>query len=305
MAELLVPTQDEIDRAQQDAPYALCDIPDPYNPGARRPLTVVCRANTDVGHREKNVASNIVRPLPRFVDRADFMQLRDEPIAIVAGGPSARKHLDKIRQFKWVMAAGSSHDWLIDNGIVPTFAVSTDSKEETNDYFKRLDPGVQYVLASVLPPSLFDRLEAADCPTWLWHFNEQVDPAHYRGERPVGWGCMVGVVCIQIALWLGFQRQHYFGYDCCLDRESFATHAYTVSARERAEIWENVTEAMVGEEQTKFLTTTALICCATHFFGVYRCPDNQYLKGHVYGPGLLHDQVRQSPPEMQEWLEAV
>jgi hypothetical protein len=103
-------------------------------------------------------------------------------------------------------------------------------------------------------------------------------------------------------LWLGFQHQHYFGYDCSIDRETRQTHAYAVSDEERAGIWQNVTEATVGEQATKFLTTTALICCATHFFGVYRSADGNYLKGVVYGEGMLAEQVRQSPPEMAQWL---
>jgi hypothetical protein len=230
------------------------------------------------------------------------MDLQHEPLAIVAGGPSVKDYLDEIRKFKYVMAAGSSHDFLIDNGIVPTFAVSTDAKEETNDFWQRLDPKVQYLVASVCPPSLFDRLEAAKCPTWIWHFTEQVDPPHYRGEQQCGWGCMVGIVCIQMALWLGFQHQHYFGYDCAIERDSHATHAYAVSAEELAGIWAQITEAKVGDDEVPFLTTTALICCATHFFAVYRSPDGAYLKGVVYGPGLLAEQIRQSPPEMAQWL---
>jgi len=300
---MLVPTAEEIERAQRDAKDSFVDVA--YADGRKGPLAVVCRANTDESARVDNVLINIARPLPRFVNRPDFMCLRDEPIAIVGGGPSVKDHLDKIRKFKWIMAAGSSHDYLIAHGIVPNFAVSTDSKEETNLYYSSLHPNVQYIMASTLPPSLFDRMAAANCRTELFHFNEQVDPKHYQGEMSIGWGCMVGVVCIQMALYLGFQHQHYFGYDCCLDREAHQTHAYPVGDEEAKGIWEAATEATVGEEETKFLTTTALLCMATHFFGVYRCPDGNFLKGYVYGNGMLHDQIRQSPPEMKQWLEAV
>jgi hypothetical protein len=301
------PTAAEIEQARKDVKDTFLFVPD--GNGNIRPMAMAVRANMPVRHREKNVARNIRRPLPRFMQRLDLQILRQDldgkpvPIAIVAGGPSARKHLDEIRKFKWVMAAGSSHDFLVENNIIPTFALTTDSKQETKDYFRRLNPATQYLVASVSPPSLFNRMERRKCQVWIWHFTEQVDPEHYHGEPMCGWGCMVGVVCIQMALWLGFQEQHYFGYDCCVEPES--THAYPVSAEEKAGIWEQVTEATVGEEGTKFLTTTALICCATHFFGVYRSPDGQYLKGYVYGPGMLHDQIRQSPPEMKQWLTAV
>ena len=303
MTELFVPTAEEMERARQEAPFSFVYVPDGTEHG--RPLSLAVRANTDVSFREANVAANIVKPYKRFLQRPDLMGIRGEPLAIVGGGPSVKKHLDDIRKFKWVMAAGSSHDFLMRNGIMPAFAVSTDSKEETGDYYRELNGGTQYLMASVSPPSMLERMAEGSCRLYLWHFSEQVDPPHYRGERAIGWGCMVGVVCIQMALWLGFQEHHYFGYDCSLDRDAFETHAYAVSAEERAGIWETATEAMVGDEKTRFLTTTALIAQAVHFFAIYRCPDGQYLRGYVYGPGMLHDQIRQSPPEMREWLIAV
>ncbi len=294
----LVPTQEELDRAVLDAPDSFIDVP--YQ-GGRTPLTVICRANTDVSHREKNVATNIARPIFRFLSRPDLMQRRYDPIAVCGGGTSLKRYLDDIRKFKYVMAAGSSHDYLVSEGIIPNFAVSTDSKEETELYYKNPQRGCAYLLASTCPPALFDSLK--DYDVQLWHFNEQVDPKCYGNERAIGWGCMVGVVCIQMALWLGFQEHHYFGYDSCLD--GYDGHAYPVSDEEQGQIKENITIASCGEEETKYATTTALLCQITHFYGVYRSPDAAYLKGYVYGGGLLWDNIRQSPPEMKQWLEAV
>jgi hypothetical protein len=300
-----VPTPEEIERAKQDIKDTFLYVPD--GAGGVKPMTFAVRANTDVGYRENNVAINIKRKLPRFLQRTDLMQLRGEPIAIVGGGPSVKDYLPKIQEFKWIMAAGSCHDYLIENGIIPTFAVSTDSKEETNDYYRRLNLDTQYLIASTSPPSLFDRLwlheglEQQGCKTWLWHFFEQVDPEHYQGEQACGWGCMVGVVCIQIALWLGFQEHHYFGYDCSIERDH--THAYEVADWEKKHIRDGVTEAEVGDEKTRHLTTTAFIAQCTHFLGIYRSPDGNYLNGTVYGKGLLWDVIRQTPG-IEPWLKA-
>jgi hypothetical protein len=294
--ESFVPTPEEIERAKEDIKDTYLYTPD--GAGGVKPMAFAVRANTDVGYRENNVAINIKRKLPRFLQRSDLMQLRGEPIAIVGGGPSVKEFLPRIREFKWIMAAGSSHDFLIENGVIPTFAVSTDSKEETNDYYQRLNPTTQYLIASTSPPSLLDRLE--DCPVYLWHFFEQVDPEHYQGEQACGWGCMVGVVCIQIALWLGFQEHHYFGYDCAIGDK---THAYEVAEWEKKHIRETMTVAEVGDEKTKHLTTTAFIAQCTHFLGIYRSPDGNYLKGTVYGKGLLWDVIRQTPG-IEPWLKA-
>jgi hypothetical protein len=297
----LVPTQEELAAAEKMAADSFIDVPDGH--GGKKNLALLTRANTDVSHREKNVAINIERPLPRFLSRTDLMALREEPIAIVAGGPSVKKHLAEISKFKWIMAAGSSHDYLVSEGIVPNFAISTDSKEETGLYYQNPQKGCCYLIASTAPPSLFDALEGYDVQ--MWHFHEQVDPPHYKGEQSIAWGCMVGVVCIQMALWLGFQEQHYFGYDCCL--EPNATHAYDVGEMERADIMGSASIATMGEGENKveFLTTTALICQMTHFYGVFRGGDGNFLKGYVYGPGMLWENIRRSPPEIKHWLEAV
>jgi len=296
--EIAPPTEEEVQQAIKDAEHSICDVPRPG--GGIQPLSVICRANTHEPIREKHVAINLDRKTPRFVERKDLMLRRYEPIAIVGGGPSVKRHLDDIRRFRWVMAAGSSHDYLVAEGIIPTFAVSADAKEETLDYYKTPQKKTQYLIASVSPPALFDRLEEFD--TYLWNFNEQVSPEHYRGERAIGWGCMIGIVCIQMALHLGFQEHHYFGYDCCI--EAGDSHSYPVSDNEKQEIAEAIIPA-TQEDGTVFMTTTALICQMTHFYGVYRSADAQYLKGYVYGHGMLWDNIRQSPPEMKQWLEAV
>jgi hypothetical protein len=298
VTEDLVPTAEEIKQAIEGAEYSVCDVPAPG--GGRQPLTVVCRANTREPIREKHVAINLDCNTPRFVERPDLMIRRYEPIAIVGGGPSVKRHLNDIRRFRWIMAAGSSHDYLVSEGITPNFAVVADAKEETLDYYRYPQGKTQYLIASVCPPALFEQLKPYQ--VYLWNFNEQVDSVHYRGEKVIGWGCMIGVVCIQIALWLGFQEHHYFGYDCCVEPEG--SHAYPVSDREKQEIADQVIPA-TQEDGTVFLTTTPLIAQLTHFYAVYRSQDAQYLKGYVYGRGMLWDNIRQSPPEMKQWLEAV
>ena len=296
-----VPTKEELAAGEKLAADSFIDVPD--GQGGKKGLGILTRANTDVSHREKNVTINIKRPLPRFLDRKDLMGIRNEPIALVGGGPSVKRHLREISQFKWIMAAGSSHDYLVSEGIIPNFAVSTDSKEETGLYYKNPQKGCTYLFTSTSPPSLFDALKDYDVE--LWHFHEQVDTPFYQGERAICWGCMVGVVCIQMALWLGFQQQHYFGYDCCIEQDE--THSYSVGDEEKQDILGQATVATMGEgeDQVKYLTTTALICQMTHFYGVYRGGDGQFLKGYVHGPGLLWENIRRSPPEMKQWLEAV
>lgn len=288
----------EIQEALKHASDSYIHIPNAD--GTSTPLTVVCKAAVPEIGRIQNVQVNIKRDILRFLHLPFLLKIREEPIAIVGGGPSLKNHLDEIRKYKWIMAAGSSHDFLVENGIIPTFAAATDPKDETADYYLKPHKDTCYLLASQCPPKLFDQLK--DYNVAMWHFHDQVDEEHYQGEQSICWGCMVGVNCIQLALYLGFQQQHYFGYDCSIDGSE--SHAYRVADEERAEILSRRTEATIGEgpDTRKYWTTTALICQATHFFGVYSCPDGRFLKGKVYGDGMLAGIIKRSPG-MEHWLE--
>src|SRR6516165_5381761 len=110
MPETFVPTPEEIERAKEDVKHSFLYIPD--GNGGIKPMTFAVRGNTDVKVREQHVAINIKRKLPRFLQRTDLMGLRGSPIAIVGGGPSVKGYLDEIRKFRWIMAAGSTHDYL-------------------------------------------------------------------------------------------------------------------------------------------------------------------------------------------------
>lgn len=293
-------SEKEIEEALKQAPDSLISVPD--GKGGAMPLTVICKAELPEDGRIENVKKNIKRDILRFLSLPFLLQKREDPIAIVGGGPSIHRYLDEIRKFKFIMAAGSSHDFLVENGIIPTFAVATDPKDETAEYYKKATPTTNYLLASQCPPRLFDMLEGKNVV--IWHFHDQVDEIHYEGEKSICWGCMVGVNCIQLALYLGFQQHHYFGYDCSLD--GLNTHAYDVGVEEITNIWKGRTEATIGEgpDARKYWTTTSLICQATHFFGIYRSNDGNYLKGYVYGDGMLAGIIKRSPPEMSRWLEA-
>ena len=116
---------------------------------------------------------------------------------------------------------------------------------------------------------------------------------------------MVGVNAIQMALLLGYQYQHFFGYDCCVSARS---HAYDLAEWETNEINEARTIATITSEdgsQTQYCTTTALITQAAQILEVFKSEDGRYLKGYVYGNGMLANIIRQSPPAIRRWLDPV
>ena len=296
-------TQEEVNTLLKEgkAPkYLTTTLPD----GKEVPLIVVCKARIPESVRADNVKRNIQRPVQRYMNLPYLMRQRADPIALVGGGPSVAKYLDKIREFKAVMACGSAHDYLVTNGITPTYALATDPAEETINYYQHRSEKTMYLLASQCNPNMYEWLE--DHAVVMWHFRGQIDDETvFQGEPQISWGCMVGVNAVQMALLLGYQHQHYFGYDCCVGARS---HAYDLPEWENKEINEARTIATITSEtgeQSQFCTTTALITQAAQILEVYKSEDGMYLKGYVYGNGMFANIIRQSPPTMANWLVAV
>jgi hypothetical protein len=300
--------------AEEVAEYLNGGIPPDYvrvrkPDGTDLPLVVICKARTPEDVRIRNVATNIKRPIQRFLNLPHLLrERRQSHIALVGGGPSVALYLDKIREFDNVMACGSPHDYLMDQGIVPTYALCTDPAESTIRFYQKRSPDTLYMLASQCDPSMFEWL--ADYPVAMWHFKGQVgtmetEHEFFGGEETMNWGCMVGVNAIQMALMLGYQYLHFFGYDCSFTGK---THAYDLEEWETTEVNESRTIATIGDDpsnQKQFSTSTAMITQCCQIFSVFESPDGRFLKGYVYGDGMFANVVKKSPPEMKNWLEAV
>jgi hypothetical protein len=278
--------------------------------GSEVPLIVVCKARIPEETRAANIAANIRRPVERFLNLPCLLRRRPNPkMALVAGGPSLPLYLDKIREFDAVMACGSVHDYLVEQDIIPNYALVTDPAPDTISFYKHRQGKTVYLLASQADPNMFEWLEAY--PVVMWHFKGQVgtvetEHTYFGGEETLNWGCMVGVNAIQMALMLGYQDLHFFGYDCSLTGK---THAYAVKEDEVKEINEARTLATVGDQTglgtKQFSTTTALITQACQIFEVFKSPDGRFIKGKVYGDGMFANIVKRSPDSMKQWLEAV
>jgi hypothetical protein len=267
--------------------------------GTTFPLSIMNKMHSTQAELERNVSINIKREIFRFLDLPLF-HARNEPIAICGGGPSLDDHIEEIKKFAQVMTCGSAHDHVVKCGITPTFACAVDAMEDSKDYFKHPQEKTTFLLASQCHPSLFDQLDGHKIA--MWHFLGQVDKQEvFNGERQIGWGCMIGVLAIQLALSLGFQHQHFFGFDG--NHRGKKHHAYDVGHHADLILERGIMPVSVNGRQ--FHTTTALIGQMENIFDIFRSSDGPYLKGYVHGDGLWAEVIKASPPEMSQWLEAV
>ena len=264
------------------------------------PLQIITKTHSSQEELVGNVRANIALPIPRFMHLPHLLSQRPEALAIVGGGPSVEANLACIKAFNQVMVCGSAHDHLVSLGVTPTFALAVDAKEDAVEYFQNPQRKTSFLIASQCHPNMFARLQGHKIA--MWHFKGQLEDEekHFNGEQTISWGCMVGVMSVQIALFLGFQHLHFFGFDCAYvgnKHHSYAVEAYDADIEAQKQVF-----TVNGKD---FVSTTALVSQAEHMFDIFASEDGQYLKGYVHGDGLWANVIKASPPEMSEWLVAV
>lgn len=156
--------------------------------------------------------------------------------AIVGGGPDLPDCLDELRHLiKWqgavVFAINKTHDYLIENGIVPDFCVLLDPRDWVATYVTP-HKDVKYLVASQVSPKVWEKLEGFD--TYCWHaFNlnrgskefREIDVEKFRKfskGKPYfacGGGVTAGLRAWTMACspYMGFSYIHFFGFASSAD----------------------------------------------------------------------------------------
>lgn len=161
----------------------------------------------------RNVKASLERGLPTLEGFVDFQ--RQRPIALAAGGPSARKSIGKLREFSDIIACGTVHDWLINEGIEPRYAMIGDHHPIVAEYLKKPCEHTTYFVATQCDDAVFDALK--DHKVVLWHVPQEWDDPEWpvSGMSVLGGGTIV-LRAITLALMLGRKDVHFFGVDSCL-----------------------------------------------------------------------------------------
>lgn len=165
----------------------------------------------------------------RITDRIKIQkgEPSNEPVAIVAFGPSLRTTWERVGEFKTIYTCSGAHRFLIDRGIIPTFHVDSDPRAYKADILGRPHPDVEYLLASICHPTYFDKLEMHHAKVKLWHMLF-LEPEIFQFYPKMEWimtgGHTVGPRTIKLARMMGHANLHIFGMDGSTDNEG-RTHA--------------------------------------------------------------------------------
>ena len=175
------------------------------------------------------VRISLKRPHLYLHQLPEFQKLKhDLPIALAGGGPSIKKCVAELHKHKTVVACGSSHDWLIEQGIEPRYCVIADPDPKiTPLYLKRPCPNTTYLIATQCPEEVFKAVEGYPIVMWHCHgegYKELLDEAQPNWQA-VGGGCTAGLRALSIVIMLGYRNTHMFGFDSSLGWED-EHHAY-------------------------------------------------------------------------------
>lgn len=153
------------------------------------------------------------------------------PIALVGGGPSVKAEIEKLKEFQAagfpIVACGSSHDYLVSQGVIPDFCTLCDPDPITGAYVTKHNDKTTYLIALSCDPSVFELLKDRKFYVWNCRSDEAAEAVKEDivGHVDILGGCTVGLRSISIVMCLGFNNIHFWGFDSCMGSGD-AHHAY-------------------------------------------------------------------------------
>lgn len=223
-------------------------------------------------------------------------ELKDEPIALVAFGPSLRKTWKEVDQFKTIITCSGAYKFLVDRGITPDYHCESDPRAHKVAMLGVPQPGTTYLMASCCHQNYFDLLEKHEAKILLWHLlfaDDDIYPLYPKGEWIICGGNTIGPRMIRLARLMGYTNLHIFGLD------GSGAHAGVHTNAPAPETYSDITYKGRVYSTTKQLMFQA----ASLFDDLDRMPE---VKATMYGDGLyqaMHQgRVRR---ELERWPLAI
>lgn len=182
----------------------------------RAELDNVC--NLEIKAINDNILSACKRDLPWF----DFTYKKhDGQAVIVGGGPSLKKYIDELKwrkgQGHTIIATNGTHDYLIENGLVPDYMVVLDARLENVKFVQKPAPFVKYLIASQCDPIIFDALKSYGVT--VFHNTtpgaQELLTGYDKPTHLLGGGTTVAMKAMLLAELMGYQTIHLYGVDSC------------------------------------------------------------------------------------------
>jgi Protein of unknown function DUF115 len=263
---------------------------------------VTTSAATPTDESMANVRANMGRGQPWFHDVClvkDSDRIPDR-IALVGGGPSLKDSAFELIDFHTIMVCGSAHDWVQEHcSRVPKYCAVCDPDPVMANYLRNPNKETTYLIASQCNPEVFDALDGYNVIQWhCWPIGAADEDAkqylqdHSPGWVAIGGGCTIGLRGITLAMMMGYEDMHFFGFDSCMTMEN-DHHAYPFTDPTR-EFLGDVYDVRIGMGQVNgpdaklYRVAGYQLAQAEHYRQTLQAFGNAF-RPTFHGPGLLAD----------------
>jgi uncharacterized Rossmann fold enzyme len=214
-------------------------------------------------------------------------------ILLVASAPSVKGQLELIKKMKAagspIVAIKGAHDWLIDNGVTPDYALAIDPQEHRIAFYKP-QPNVHYMIASQCHPAMFDNLDG--CQVTLWHPYVKKGQDRPKNCMLIGGGTTSGLRAISLFYVLGYRQFELFGFDSCNDGEMLRVNGEGLKEGDK------LIEVKIDPQGETFYCNTAMALQAEHFQTYYDYLPDATFNGH--GRGLIQAIIKKREQNIME-----
>lgn len=259
------------------------------------PLKIVGKCVADDETLFQNMESAVARGYPQVLKQEP---IKEGMITLVASGPSVSTQIDVIRKMSkttLVVAIKDAHDWLIDNGVIPDYALAIDPQEHRISFYKP-NTGVEYMIASQCHKAMFDNLEGHKVT--IWHPYVMKGQNRPKNTMLIGGGTTSGLRAISLFYVLGWRQFALFGFDSCLDGDKLRVNGSGLKEGDQ------LTEIRIDQEGETFYCNAAMALQAEHFQTYYDyLPDAQY---YGFGQGLIQAIIKkreENAAELQNLID--
>jgi uncharacterized Rossmann fold enzyme len=237
-----------------------------------------------------NMDAAIARGYPQI---KEAQPAKTGAILLVASAPSVKGQLELIKKMKAagspIVAIKGAHDWLIDNGVMPDYALAIDPQEHRIAFYKP-QPSVHYMIASQCHPAMFDNLDGYQVT--LWHPYVKKGQDRPKNCMLIGGGTTSGLRAISLFYVLGYRQFELFGFDSCNDGELLRVNG------EGLKDGDKLIEVKIDPQGETFYCNTAMALQAEHFQTYYDYLPDATFNGH--GRGLIQAIIKKREQNMME-----
>lgn len=230
---------------------------------------------------------NVGAAIKRYSARIEPAEPHGRVALLACYGPSLKDTIGTIQAAAGevdVVSVSGSHDFLLENGVVPKYHVECDPRPHKALNVDKSHPDVTYLIASVCHPEYFDKL--GDAAVRLWHVSTSehvLRLINECGENPkhiISGGGSVGLRAIPLLYAMGYREIHIHAMDCSFKSEGEGIAQW---AGKHAGKKQDCCEVLCDGEL--FISSPVLLTYATGFFeSIQKVTD---LSIRLYGKGLL------------------